>query len=470
MRFLVTFALVICSLNFLFAQNLFKDYQSIPTHGATGLKSFNLDGQTYLAVGHYYNDTTYVINSQVLIWDGASFVPFQTLPTSGGVNPEYFEIGDQKFLAYCNYRKGSDYTINSTIFQWDGRKFVFFQDIPTSGAYRWEAIHIGDVHLLVVANQTNATGDWKTTNNSEVFKWDGTKFVSIQLISTSGATDLCHFTLASADYLAIAATYGTACPIYKWNGTQFISDQSLTSFAATGVDFFTIGGDSYVAVANGGSFNFQTFSTTKIGNSYIYKWNGTTFNNVQSIPTIGAFNMKPFSIGAEYFLAIANYTDDANIHNQNSPIYKWDGTKFALLESIPTFGATEWEPINIGTNFYLAVSNYEYNAAANKQSHNIDSKVYKYTPVVTDADVKVEQASVFYLESQKAFQITNPGNCTVSLVVSDVQGRVLFSKENISMGSGMYPIPMVLGNGIYVAQVRVGQEKAFQFKFFNTQN
>ena len=57
------------------------------------------------------------------------FVPFQNLPTTKAFDVEPFKIGQDTFLAVANY-----YGRSSQIFKWDGERFVKFQDIAAVGA------------------------------------------------------------------------------------------------------------------------------------------------------------------------------------------------------------------------------------------------------------------------------------------------------------------------------------------------
>ena len=80
--------------------------------------------------------------------------------------------------------------------------------------------------------------------------------------------------------------------------------------------------------------------------SKVYKWNGVTFAEFQSIPTIGAWDWEAFEIGGEHYLAVANNYDGQSStgYNIDSKVYKWNG---AALTSVPTGGSTR---VRIGAN------------------------------------------------------------------------------------------------------------------------
>src|SRR3989338_16659 len=194
----------------------------------------------------------------------------------------------------------------------------------------------------------------------------GSCITAAKTISPSGAYNWKTFTIGADIYLAAAnaysgATYSLDSNIYKWVpslscfgkdgssscGTAF---QSIATNGAAKWESFVIGGNTYLAVANSRN------DTTRTVDSKIYKWlsaqacfgNGTTCGTAyQSIETSGAVDIKPITVGADTYLAVANYRDDTN-YSINSNIYKWlsaeacfgSGTTCGtVLQAIPTKGA-----------------------------------------------------------------------------------------------------------------------------------
>lgn len=246
--------------------------------------------------------------------DGPS-AELQSIPTDGGMDWEYFSIGPDHYLAVANYRF---HPVNSIIYKWNGTSFVEFQAIPTNGAVDWEYFMLGTDHYLAVANARD--GD-NHTINSKVYKWNGVNFVEYQSIPTSGSHDWKHFTIGTDHYLVSAnyrdnISYNIDSKIYKWNGTNFVEFQALPTNGAHDWEYFTIGADHYLAVANvhNGSFDFNV-------NSKLYRWNGSSFVEFQSIPTIGGWTWEYFSIGSDHYLAIANFQDNTD-YTTDSKIYK----------------------------------------------------------------------------------------------------------------------------------------------------
>ena len=70
----------------------------------------------------------------------------------------------------------------------------------------------------------------------------------------------------------------------------------------------------------------------------------------------GTHDVKSFNINGDTFLAFADHYDESN-YNIDSFIYKWDGSKFVLFQSIPTRGAFAWHPFVMCGQTFLGVAN-----------------------------------------------------------------------------------------------------------------
>ena len=94
--------------------------------------------------------------------------------------------------------------------------------------------------------------------------------------------------------------------------------------------------------------------------------------NKQEIATIGGIDWTHFEIGSDHYLAVTNFYNGST-RNINSKIYKWNGSSFDEFQNIATNGAFDFEHFIIGSDHYLAVANYN-----NNSTHNINSKIYKW--------------------------------------------------------------------------------------------
>jgi hypothetical protein len=165
------------------ATPVFGLQQAIGTIGGTAWESFQIDGETYLAVANYYNGSTRNIDSKIYKWDGVSFVEFQIISTNGARGFHSFEIEGEMYLAVANYRNDQTRNVNSKIYKWNGTSFVEYQSIATNGAFAWESFNIAGETFIAVANERN---DSTYNINSRIYKWNGASFVEFQSIPTNG--------------------------------------------------------------------------------------------------------------------------------------------------------------------------------------------------------------------------------------------------------------------------------------------
>lgn len=194
--------------------------------------------------------------------------------------------------------------------------------------------------------------------DSVIYKWDDTKWMFYQNIKTLVAQAI-DFTVATGTPLLIVANMaGRKSPVYRWNYAtkKFQLHQNIPSLQARDVEAFEVAGIHYLAIANhastsGGSPKFNI-------NSAIYKWTQNQFVEYQLIPTKGAIDIEHFKIQQYDLLAIANVFDGTTTEVDSSIYYLDPNTKrFRSLQSIPTFGATDWEYLEVNGNHYLVVAN-----------------------------------------------------------------------------------------------------------------
>ena len=365
--------------------------EQISTNGAMDWEFFTIGSTSYLAVANYYNSDSNIYRFDETQSPGSQFVQQQQISTNGAWDWEFFLIGDTSYLAVANYYNGNTYNIPSDIYRFDetqppGSQFVLVQQISTIGAQDWEFFAIGDTSYLAVANSFDGNSHNIPSN---IYRFDetqpaGSQFVLVEQISTNGAVDWEFFTIGDISFLAVANwyndnSYNIPSNIYRVDetqppGTQFVLVQQIYTIGAYDWEFFTIGNSSYLAVAN-----YQNGNTFIIP-SNIYRFDetqppGSQFVLVQQISTNGARDWEFFTIGNSNYLAVANWFN-GNTFIIPSNIYRVDetqppGSQFALVQQIPTNGATDWEYFTIGNTSYLAIAN-EFNG----NSHNIPSNIY----------------------------------------------------------------------------------------------
>ena len=200
--------------------NQFSKFQEIATEGAMGSAVFIMNNNTFIAFANHYNSQKkYSVHSTVFKWSGGHFVKLQSLPTFGAWDVKSFQINGHTFLAFANYYSGSKYNTVSFIFKWNGNKFDLFQSIPTRGARALYPFVISGQTFLGVANYYGDSQKYNT--KSVVYQASGSRLVIYQEIPTQGASDITSFEYKGDTYLAVSTyyngqKYNTNSALYKW--------------------------------------------------------------------------------------------------------------------------------------------------------------------------------------------------------------------------------------------------------------
>ena len=198
----------------------FNKFQEIATEGARGCEVFIINNNTFIAFANYYNSQKkYSVQSTVFKWSGGHFVKLQSLQTYGAWDVKSFQINGHTFLAFANYYSGSKYNTVSFIFKWNGNKFDLFQSIPTRGARALYPFVISGQTFLGVANYYGDSQKYNT--KSVVHQASGSRFIIYQEIPTQGASDITSFEYKGDTYLAVSTyyngqKYNTNSALYKW--------------------------------------------------------------------------------------------------------------------------------------------------------------------------------------------------------------------------------------------------------------
>ena len=198
----------------------FNRFQDIPTEGALGCTAFVIKGDTFIAFANYYNSQhKRAVQSSVFKWSGGRFVKLQSLQTYGAKNVKSFNVNGHTFLAFSNQYSGSKHNIDSFIYKWNGNTFVLFQSISTRGASAWCPFVINGVTYLGVANSHGDSQKYNT--QSVVYQASGARFIKYQEIPTHGGHGMTSFEYKGHTYLAVANYYNGQkfninSALYKW--------------------------------------------------------------------------------------------------------------------------------------------------------------------------------------------------------------------------------------------------------------
>ena len=193
----------------------FKKLQEIGTEKAYASTVFVTNNETFIAfANHFISQQGNAAHSTVFKWSGNSFVKLQSLQTYGAVDVKSFNINGDTFLAFANDYNGSKHNIDSFIYKWDGSKFFLFQSIPPRGAFALHPFVMNGQTFLGVANYWDDSQGLNT--KSVIYRYSGEQFIQHQEISSQGATDMTSFEYNGDTYLAIANFDSVSSTLYKW--------------------------------------------------------------------------------------------------------------------------------------------------------------------------------------------------------------------------------------------------------------
>lgn len=253
------------------------------------------------------------------------------------------------------------------------------QSIESNNARAWDFFTIGDKKFLAAAEFTKDYPKGDKDITSTIFQWNGNQFVPYQSLSTHGARYLRHVVIDNADYLMIVNSqsaiggkevYDVSSVLYRWDGNNFQPYQSIPTKKNINLRFFNMNGDTYLALAAG------KHGAEKSANpqSMIYKWNGKKFNLMQTINTSSANDFESIAINGKYYLIVANSFN-------TSDIFQWDGKQFNLYQSLQTKDARDVEPFELNGHHCLAVANL----AGDSEIFEWDMKDNQFKPFQTIA-------------------------------------------------------------------------------------
>ncbi|XP_020901971.1 leucine-rich repeat LGI family member 2, partial [Exaiptasia diaphana] len=258
------------------------------------------------------------------------FETIQGLKTVGAKTWYSFSAyGDHYLILASNSSGNKGGYSGSSLYRWQG-VFTKVQSITTDGAVNWDSVVINDTTYIAVANYGE---DGRTETNSNVYRLDRNgHVVSIQNISTKGASDVKFFKDGGQTYLVFANSKSNNqetvlnSKVYRWQSGRFVDQNAdFETRAASGLAVFSINGDKLLAVSsfhNKVSNSFQT-------NSPILKWQSGSFKSYKEVSTNGPIGVQYFENGGEHYLVFGNAKGPATVH-------KWKTDKFELVQSLPT--------------------------------------------------------------------------------------------------------------------------------------
>jgi hypothetical protein len=340
---------------------MLRRVQALPTSGARAAEIFADHGATFLAIPQLAYDVPDAAahmnggdsDTELLIlrWDGTEFMESVRLPAPGGEDAEHFIIDGTAYIATASARSGKgpyEPNIVSTIYRQGADGWEVFQQIPTFFAKQWRHFTIDGRHFLALAQGvTIETAVPTNPRASAIYVWNEGRFEPFQVIEGLWGYNFHHFEVNDRHFLAYADHVGPS-GLLAWTGSGFEPFQTFSDKGGRAFTTMWIDGQLQLAFAN------------IHGPSVVYRWDGASFAELQQFSGSGGREFAYRVIGGIPYLVLVNFiegTPQAPRTDLLSHIYSWTGDTWSLVESFPTFGATDAAFFESSGDLYLVVTN-----------------------------------------------------------------------------------------------------------------
>ncbi len=357
---------------------LLQTAQRLPTSGARAVASFELDGQTWLAVPQlaedkpdepaYMNGGNSNVDLILYRWGEHGFSEAQRLPVPGGEDAEFFRIGDRAFLATAGVRSGAGpYELNtdSVIFEWRDGRFVSFQAVPSFAAKQWRHFAIGERHFLALAQGVRMPGAVATNPaESMILEWDGNQFAAFQTVPSAWGYNWCAFRNMGEHYLAYADHHAPSI-LLRWTGATFVHHQTFEGGSGRAFCFLEQDGDAFLAFAN------------LLGETVLLRWAGDRFESHQLLSGPGGRDFAALERDGSTYLVQVNFLTgprEAPVTRQQSVLYRFEDGRMTVVERFETFGAVDASFFTVGDAAYLAIAE----SLSEAVRFRTDSRIYRF--------------------------------------------------------------------------------------------
>ncbi|MBB5084804.1 hypothetical protein [Nonomuraea endophytica] len=312
----------------------------IRTSGARAVEPFQVDDLSLLAIPQLavdipgqppgMNGGDSDAELLVLRRTGEGFELFQSLEVPGGEDAEFFRIGPRAFLATASIRRGHgpyEFNVDSQVFEWDGARFVPFQRVPGFAAKQWRHFTVGDQHFLALAQGLPQPG----TQPSRIYRWQGESFEKFQEITSLAGYNWHAFRVAGHDFLAHADHLAPSV-LYRWDGAGFAVHQQLAEQHGRAFASFSADGEDYLLV---GCIQ---------GQSRLLRWDGEKFAEHAVLDGQGTREFAILHGEHGLYVLRVNFihgTPAAPTTALSSQLYRWQGGGLQVVEEFPTTGGTD---------------------------------------------------------------------------------------------------------------------------------
>uniref|UniRef100_A0A9L0IGT7 Leucine-rich glioma-inactivated protein 1 n=1 Tax=Equus asinus TaxID=9793 RepID=A0A9L0IGT7_EQUAS len=280
-------------------------------------------------------------------------LPYQSLSidTFSYMNDEYVVIA-QPFTGKCIF------------LEWDHVEKTFrnYDNITGTSTVVCKPIVIETQLYVIVAQLFGGSHIYKRDSFANKF----IKIQDIEILKIRKPNDIETFKIENNWYFVVAdSSKAGFTTIYKWNGNGFYSHQSLHAwYRDTDVEYLEIARMP------------QTLRTPHLILSsssqrpVIYQWNKATqlFINQTDIPNMeDVYAVKHFSVKGDVYICLTRFIGD-------SKVMKWGGSSFQDIQRMPSRGSMVFQPLQIN-NYQYAILGSDYSFT---QVYNWDAEKAKF--------------------------------------------------------------------------------------------
>jgi FG-GAP repeat protein/fibronectin type III domain protein len=314
-------------------------------------RSVAVDGDN-IVVGAYQADDNGTDSGSAYVyrWNGTAYDEIQ-LTASDGAGADYFGISvaiDSDYIVIGamqdddnGYSSGSAY-----VYHWNGSAYDEIKltaSDGTSGDCFGRSVAVDGDNIVIGAYYDDDNGT--NSGSAYVYRWNGSAYDEIKLTASDGAAEAYfgYSVAVEGDNIVIGAYYDNgsgSAYVYRWNGTTY-DEIKLTASDGAAEDWFgrsvAVDGDNIVVGAMRDDDNgFYS------GSAYVYRWNGTAYDEIKLTASDGAivdYFGYSVAVDGDNIVVGAMWDDDNGSYSGSAYIYRWNGTAYDEIKLTASDGA-----------------------------------------------------------------------------------------------------------------------------------
>ncbi|KAK2865704.1 hypothetical protein Q7C36_001760 [Tachysurus vachellii] len=256
------------------------------------------------------------------------------------ISVEAFIFGGDQYVVFAQPFIG-----RCSFMEWDHVQMEFrnFDNITSTSTVICKPLVIDEQLFVIVAQLFGGSHIYKRDISANKF----IKLQDIDILKIRKPNDVEVFRLDGESFFVIAdSSKAGSTTVYKWNGNGFYSHQSLHPwYRDTDVEYLEISGKPHLILSSSSQ------------RPVVYQWNRSSklFERRTDIPEMeDVYAVKHFQVKAELYVCLTRFIGD-------SKVMKWDGTMFEEVQSVPSRGSMVFQPFTVADWQYAILgSDYSF--------------------------------------------------------------------------------------------------------------